>query len=425
MTLDTINQMNYIIMINYTCADERRSLTLRGNIVGWNSRHGRKLAAIAVSLAIVAVACGDDDTSTDDTTATADAADTTAAESSDTTAAGSADTTAAGATDTTAADGGDADAALAELVAAAEEEGSVTVYSSQGLDQINALAAAFEETYPGIDAEVVRGTDADAIPRIETELSTNTSGADLVVMAAKAFVQTQAEAGNFLDPTASPQLAGLGDYDAEQYVHEGNFFEVGAAVLTFAWNTNDLPDGIGDYEDLLDPSLAGGRIAVIDPAAGGPASVDFYLWLIENFGEQYLEDLAAQDPRIYPSALPIGEALTSGEVSASAYAAPVQLVPAKANGAPVDFGISEAGAWGARYFGGILKSSDSPNAAALFADFMVTAQGQELVQGASGSVLPDIPGTLITNDRVRVMDLEATAPEPAAAFVEKWNSLFR
>jgi iron(III) transport system substrate-binding protein len=40
-------------------------------------------------------------------------------------------------------------------------------------------------------------------------------------------------------------------------------------------------------------------------------------------------------------------------------------------------------------------------------------------------VLPDIPGTLITNDRVRIMDLEATAPEPAAAYVEEWNALFR
>jgi iron(III) transport system substrate-binding protein len=270
----------------------------------------------------------------------------------------------------------------------------------------------------------VRGTDGDNIPRIETELATNTSGADLVVTAAQVFMETQAEAGSWVDPTASPQLAGLGDYDADQYMHEGNFFEVGAAVLTFAWNTDDVPDGLTDYADLLDPDLAGGRIAVVDPAIA-PVLVDFYLWLEESFGEDYVPALAAQDPRIYPSALPIGEALTSGEVSAAAYAAPVQLVPAADSGAPVDFGVSEAGAWGARYFGAIPKSSDSPNAAALLADFMVTAEGQELVQGASGSVLPDIPGTLVTNDQIRVTDLEATTPEAAAAYVQEWNSLFR
>jgi iron(III) transport system substrate-binding protein len=391
--------MNHIIMSNWRCLGAPK---LEGMHVRSISRRGLRLTLVSLlCVALVTAACGGDDGD--------EAASTTA--SSETAAASEG------------GGGSDAEAALDELVAAAQDEGSVTVYSSQGLDQLNALAEAFDAEY-GIDVEVVRNTDSDIIPRVETELATNTSGGDLVVTAAQVFMETQAEAGNWVDPTASPQIAGLGDYDADQYVHEGNFFEVGAAVLTFAWNTNDVPDGLSDYEDLLDPELAGGRIAVVDPAIG-PAVVDFYLWLEESFGEDFITDLAAQEPRIYPSALPIGEALTSGEVSAAAYAAPVQLVPAAANGAPVDYGVSEAGAWGARYFGAVPKSSDSPNAAALLADFMVTAQGQELVQGASGSVLPDIPGTLITNDRVRIMDLEATAPEPAAEYVEEWNALFR
>ena len=58
-------------------------------------------------------------------------------------------------------------------------------------------------------------------------------------------------------------------------------------MLTFAWNTDYVPDGLTDYPDLLDPSLAGGRIGVIDPAIG-PSIVDFYLWLEENFGEEYV-----------------------------------------------------------------------------------------------------------------------------------------
>ena len=364
------------------------------------SRRGLRLPLLSLfgCLALIATACGDD----------GEASTTTTAPSSDTTATSG---------------GGDAEGALEDLVAAAQEEGSVTIYSSQGLDQLNALGQAFEDEY-GITVEVVRAVDSDITPRIETELATNTSGADLVVTAGQLFMEAQAEAGSWVDPTASPQLAGLAEYDADEYMHEGDFFEVGAAVLTFAWNTDDVPDGLHDFEDLLDPDLAGGRIAVIDPAIA-PVLVDFYLFLEESFGEDYVTDLAAQDPRIYPSALPIGEALASGEVSAAAYAAPVQLELAAANGAPVAYGISEAGAWGARYFGAIPKSSDSPNAAALLADFMVTAKGQELVQGASGSVLADVPGTLITNDKVRVTDLEATAPEAAAAFVEQWNSLFR
>jgi len=319
---------------------------------------------------------------------------------------------------------GDGEAALAELVAAAQEDGSVTVYSSQGLDQLNALADAFKEAYSGIDVEVVRLVDGDIIPRLETEMSTGANGADLAVMAALGWIQAQADTGSFVDASASPQIAGLGAYDAAQYVHPGNFFEVGAAVLTLGWNTDALPDGLTDYTDLLDPSLAGGKIGVIDPA-GGPAIVDFWRWVEENYGEDFLAQLAAQEPMIYPSALPIGEALTSGEIFATPYSAPVQLVPAQESGAPVDFTIGPNGAWGARYFGMIPSSAAHPAAAALFADFMLSPLGQELVQGASGSVLPDIPGTLITNDRVRVMDLEGMQPDAVTEYVAKWDALFR
>lgn len=407
-------------------------------------RHLKPLLVLA-SLTLVAAACGSDDGgSADDTAATEDsvaAEDTAAAEtdapaSEDTMAAedttATEDTTAsadAAVEDTAASEdtgdgaGGDADAALADLVAAAQEDGGCTIYSSQALDNLNNLADGFEDEY-GISVEVVRGTDGDNIPRLETELSTNTAGADLVVMASTGWVVDHAEAGDFVDPSASPQIAGLGDYDAAIYVHEGNYFEVGAAVLTFAWNTDLVPDGINDMEDLLDPELGGGKLGVIDPAIA-PAVVDFWLWLGETYGEDFVEALAAQEPRIYPSALPIGEALTSGEIYATPYAAPVQLVPAAESGAPVDFGISEAGAWGAKYFGFIPRTADDPACAALLADFMLTATGQELVMGVAGTVIPDVPGSLITNDQVRDQDLEGTAPEPAAEYVEQWNAQFR
>jgi iron(III) transport system substrate-binding protein len=400
-------------------------------------RHPKLSLLLATCLALTAAACGDDDGSTATTAASA-AGDTTAASAAggDTTAASAAggDTTAASAAggDTTAASaaGGDTTAASAaaagaydELIAAAQDEGKITVYSSQGLDQLNALADAFKAKYDGIDVEVVRGTDGDLIPRIDTELQTGNGGSDLVVVAAAVWAETTAAAGNFLEP-ASPQLTGEGEYDAALYVHDDNRFEVGAAVLTFGWNTELYPAGLTDYPDMLDPELSGGKIGVVDPASG-PAIVDFYLFLEETYGADFVDDLAAQEPRIYPSSLPMGEALQSGEIFAGTFVAPVQLVPAKASGAPVDFGIAPEGAWGARYYAGIPKTSPHPNAAQLFADFMVTAEGQELVQGASGSVLPDIPGTLITVDKVRVLDPVGQQPENLAAYTERWNGLFR
>ena len=63
----------------------------------------------------------------------------------------------------------------------------------------------------------------------------------MYVTASLTWVNPQAEAGGwFLAPTG-PELTGEGTYDAEQYVHDGNYFETSAAVLTFGWNTDAVP----------------------------------------------------------------------------------------------------------------------------------------------------------------------------------------
>jgi len=372
------------------------------------SRRARISAAAVVLLALTLAACGDDDDS--DGGAATTGGDT-----------GSATSDAAATTE--AGDGADPAAAAADtdLVAAATEEGEVTIYSSQGLDQLNQMAADFEALYPDIDVEVVRGIDSDLAPKVEAENQTGQGIADLYVSASQSWVEDHAAMDWFL-PVEGPELTGQGEYDADQYVHEGNFFEVGAAVLTYAWNTELYPDGVDSYDDVLDPALSG-KLGVIEPTA--PSIVDFYLWLEESFGEEYVEQLAALEPRIYPSALPIGEALAAGEISATPYAAPSTLEPLEAQGAPVEYGIAEEGAWGARFFGMIVTTAPHPNAGQLLANYMVTREGQEVVQATGGSVLPDVPGTLITNAEVRKQDLSKLTPEAVEAYQAKWSDLFQ
>jgi iron(III) transport system substrate-binding protein len=399
-----------------------------------NPRRGLRawstLATVAVGLSLVACGDDDDDAGASATTAAAAAADTTAAGTATT--AGDATATTAGGSDTTAGETmgtdtvgtgtpGSAAPDDPDLVAAATEEGQVTIYSSQGLDALEQMASNFEAKYPGIDVEVVRGIDSDLAPKVEAENQTGQGIADVYVNASLSWVVDHAEQGWFL-PVEGPELTGQGAYDAEQYVHDGNYFEVGAAVLTFAWNTELYEAGVTDYPDLLDPALQG-QMGVIEPTA--PSIVDFYLWLEETYGEEYVEQLAALEPRIYPSSLPIGEALAAGEIAATPYAAPQTLVPLADQGAPVEFGIGPQGAWGARFFGVVLTSAPNPNAGQLLANYMVTAEAQEVLQATGGSVLPDIPGTLITNAETREQDLSKLTPEAVAAYQEKWNGLFR
>jgi iron(III) transport system substrate-binding protein len=397
-------------------------------------RPRRRALTLGIGMLLLTAACGSDD---DEGAASSEPAAVTAAPSeidpADTTGStgstgvpgsASSDTGVGTATTDSVVDTATAsDAAWDQVIADATEEGSLVVYSSQSPDPLNLAAEAFEEAYPGIDVEVIRLPDAEVVSTTDTEVSTGQRKASFIGHTALTWIEAKGEEGLFVAPVG-PEFAGETGYDAATYVHPGNQFELGASVLTFGWNSDLWSAGISDYPDLLDPALGDGKIGLIDVAIG-PAQADFYAWLEKNYGADYLTKLAAQKPRIYPSALPINEALASGEIIASPYTSPFGLHDAKTKGAPVDFGVGAKGAWGAVQFGMILKDAPSPNAAQLWANYVVSEAGQKILTAFTGSVRPDNPDALVTNDQVLGLDLELQQPENLAAYVAKWNELFR
>ncbi|HEX4981626.1 MAG TPA: extracellular solute-binding protein [Ilumatobacteraceae bacterium] len=386
----------------------------------------RGLAALS-ALTLLAAACGDDDAA-DDAPASTDTADTTEPEAATTepptdTAGAVTDTTEVAAVTTeaagteTSAPAGISEADWDAIVTAAQEEGKVTFYSSQGLDQLNDLAQRFSDEY-GIELEVVRDIDSALIPKVEAEQQTGSGIADVIAQASASWSEQRGSEGWFVAPVG-PAFDDPA-YDRAANVSDNGYFTSSAAVLTFGWNTDQYPTGLTDYSDLLDPELAGGRIGVIEPAA--PSIVDFWLYLEENYGEDFVTQLAAQEPKIYPSSLPMAQALTSGEISAGSF---VQvLVDEKEQGAPVDSGLADQ-VWGARFNTSILEVAPHPNAAQVLANFIITEPGQEAIARKAASVLPDVAGTVTTVDKVRVQDLTILTEEFVAEYQAKWNDLFK
>ena len=282
---------------------------------------------------------------------------------------------------------------------------------------MNDLAERFSDEY-GIELEVVRDIDSALIPKVEAEQQTGSGIADVIAQAERGVVRTtrcrglvRAPVGPAFDDPA---------YDRAANVSDNGFFTSSAAVLTFGWNTDQYPTGLTDYSDLLDPELAGGRIGVIEPAA--PSIVDFWLYLEENYGEDFVTQLAAQEPKIYPSSLPMAQALTSGEISAGSF---VQvLVDEKEQGAPVDSGLADQ-VWGRGSTPRSCRRAPHPNAAQVLANFMITEPGQEAIARKAASVLPDVPGTVTTVDKVRVQDLSILTEDFVAEYQAKWNDLFK
>jgi len=301
-----------------------------------------------------------------------------------------------------------------KVVEAAKKEGRVTIYSGQGTEQLNDLAARFKKEY-GITVQVVRAVDAELLPKVDAEFNIGRGTADIFVSADLASVKDRNLKGYVVAPLG-PNFENP-VYDKATRVPQGTYFETGAAILTFSWNKDLYPKGIKDYPDILDPALAG-KIGVVGVVT--PAQVDFYQYLGENYGADYVQKLAALKPRIYPGALPLGQAVVSGEIAVAVYCQP--LIDEEKKGAAVGWGLAPK-PWGARFWGLILKRAPHPNAAQVLANFMVSQQGQEAVSRMAGSVLPNVKGAVSTTTNVRRQDLTKLTPEFVAQYREKWNAM--
>jgi iron(III) transport system substrate-binding protein len=304
-----------------------------------------------------------------------------------------------------------------KVIDAAKAEGSVTIYSSQGTDQLNDVAARFQQAY-GIKVEVLRDVDANLEAKVDAERGSAQKFADVVALADGAYVAAKGQQGWWAQPTG-PDIQDSA-YDKASYLAADGSFITGAAVFVLGWNTQTVPNGLKSYADLLDPALAG-KIGVNDPTVS-PAVVDFYRFLTEQNGPDFVDGLAAQRPQIFPSVLPMGQALLSGQISAMLGG--VAPTTPKEQGAPVDFLVPNP-AWGAAFRTVVLADAPHPNAAQLLANYLVTADGQAALMRDGAAVLADVPGSLTTVANVRVFDptslTAADISEFQASFREKFQ----
>ncbi|WP_162181266.1 ABC transporter substrate-binding protein [Rhodococcus wratislaviensis] len=302
------------------------------------------------------------------------------------------------------------------IVEAATREGQVTIYSGQATELLDEVKKGFEAKYPGIEVNIVRALDSELAVKVEAESKTGNGVADVFVSTSVPWLTKNKDL--YSEPVGPSFDAP--EYNRAENIADEGYFVTNAAVLTFGWNVNQLSGGIKSYADLLDPSLAGGKVGVKKPA--GTPDLAFYNYLKATYGDDYLEKLAALHPRQYASALPMAQALTAGEIAAGNYVQP--LIDEMASGAPVDWTVEDT-LWGARFYGTIVKSAPHPNAANLLADYLVTREGQTAISRKAASVLPGIEGAVGVVGDIPVIDPAELTDEKLRAFLDEWDELFR
>lgn len=306
-----------------------------------------------------------------------------------------------------------------DVVAAANKEGKVTLYSTQAAPRLAELEKQFEKAYPEIDLEVVRGVDADLLSKIDAESRSGKGIGDVAVITDVSWMKANAD-NDVAVPVIGPAFDAP-DYHRASSIIDDRFFLEGAVILGLGWNTKAIPGGVKDPRDLLDPALKG-KIGIVNPATS-PTYLDYYAHIEKYYGgEDYIKALAAQQPRIYPSNQPLAQAVASGEVSAGLMTDP--MLASKEAGAPVDWTATEH-VWGAKWYGLALGSSPHPNAAQVLADFMVTPAGQAATTPGYASVLPDIAGSVANAQEIAEQNLDVTTGQGAQKYRSKLEQMLK
>jgi iron(III) transport system substrate-binding protein len=315
----------------------------------------------AMVLLFGAAACGNDDDTTDDAS---DVTDDTATDDTDP----------------------DGDSELDQLIAAAQEEGSLTWYSVPAEAIAQEVSDAFEAEF-GISVEFQRLATSDLSTRYAAEAETGSPVADAVVVSNTPFVVDANENG-WVVPLADSDIPGFpGDYPAEFLLEDRGTAIVSIEPTVISYNTDrvsedELPE---TWADLADPAWEG-RILLVDPA-GSPAYIDFWTVVMEAEGEEVLEGIAANAVRTYPSGVPLHEALGAGEGDIGVPGVGSIAIGAADRGAPVDY-VTPSVTTGPEIVVLLSDGAENPNAARLFAWFLMYGEGQSIINGLASTASP-------------------------------------
>ena len=308
-------------------------------------------------------------------------------------------------------------AAWRDVVAAAQKEGRVVVFSAQGPSVMERIKADFEKTYPGIRLEQTRMSSGPMMSKLDQERATGADGGDVTITTEMAWLEDRLKEGALKAPIG-PNTASW----PAAFMTKGTIPVLALEPFGIAYNTNLVKSPITSYRDLLKPEFSG-KVGMIDLVA--TSLIAFYDWLEKKEGPDFMAKLAAQKPKIYGSN-PIGaQMVASGELPVVSFMSATMVLPLVAKGAPVKLVYPEA-AFGIQYAGGIVAWSKRPNAAQVYMDYVMSRAGQTAWNGLgeAASPLPNIPGSGDIRGIVPYDPAKYT-PEVIKAYRARWEGIIK
>jgi ABC-type Fe3+ transport system substrate-binding protein len=260
-----------------------------------------------------------------------------------------------------------------ELYPKAKQEGNLIVYTVWDVEHIRAITDAFMKRYPGIKATYWQARNPEIVTRVLTEFQGGQSSVDVI-----------------LSDNAPPVIraaGGIMSYDTVQrgvlHIQDPTMATVSLQVQALAYNTKklkpaDLPKS---WEDVANPKYKG-LVALDDPMRAGPLSS-----MLAGLKEQWKDDhrfatfvkgLKALNVPVHKSTSAMFRLVISGEYAICMPALLHDVMEELHKGTPINYVKTVPPVVFPRQAGIYAKAPD-PNAAKLFAEWLISMEGQKVI----------------------------------------------
>lgn len=262
--------------------------------------------------------------------------------------------------------------------ALAQASGTITVYTSQPIEQMDAVVAAFNEDHPEITVEVFRTGTTELMAKLQAEFQAGETPAD-VMLIADAVAMTQLKNDDRLLAYPDAPVEGL---PAAVIDPDMTFFGTKLITTGIVYNTDLVETAPTSWAELAQPEVASSLI-MPSPLYSGAAVIHVGTMVQQpQFGWGWYEALAENGAVAGQGNGTVIEAVARGE---KAYGILIEYMAlnAKTDGSPVDFVFPEEGVSSITQPVAILSSSDNVEAAKVFVDWQLgqAAQEQSVEQG--------------------------------------------
>ncbi|MCW4384627.1 extracellular solute-binding protein [Salinibacterium sp. SYSU T00001] len=275
------------------------------------------------------------------------------------------------------------DPALQELIDAAQEEGSLTLYGIPDERVLRALGSAFTEEY-GIQVNVLRLVSADLSQKFSTEAEAGATVADAILLTHSPFF-TDALDKEWLTPLGDADLPAFEGYPADYIRNDGGAAVVSLVPTQLVYNTDNVTEEPTSWEEYAKPEYKG-KLLFAEPDSS-PANLTFWSLMIDEYGEEFLEAIAANEPTWMNSAVATTQGVAAGEGDLAHPGVLAIVQTLQESGAPVEAALLGP-TTGPEIALGLAADSPNPNAGRLFAHWLLTEEGSNVLAEESGAGSP-------------------------------------